>query len=136
MKITNDRIIVTVPGQDLFSLNSRQISENAEKILTPIAKAANLNKQLALTILGHTDGIKSAEESRVVSRKRAEHVKKILVDELGINVNRIHADGKGRDQPVASNASLDGRRANRRIEILFTKGCSTGVPLSCNFWID
>lgn len=110
---------VVVPGTDLFVRNSRNIAPDAHSILEPIAKVANLNKDLKLEIVGHTDSLKSVADSNKLSRQRAELVKQLLSEKLHVDAGRMSVDGKGKDRPIASNATLDGRRVNRRTEIWF-----------------
>jgi len=112
---------VIVPGIDLFVRNSRSIGPNARSILKPIAEVASLDKNFKLKIVGHTDGVKSVIDSNRLSRQRAELVKQFLSEKLNVGASRITAHGKGKDQPIASNATLDGRQSNRRIEIDFSK---------------
>lgn len=113
--------MVIVPGTDLFVRNSRDIASNANSILGPIAKVANFDKEFKLEIVGHTDSFKSSTDSRKLSRQRAELVKQFLAQELNVDAGRMRIDGKGKDKPIASNATLDGRRSNRRIEISFVR---------------
>jgi outer membrane protein OmpA-like peptidoglycan-associated protein len=89
--------------------------------LGPIAKVANFDKEFKLEIVGHTDSFKSSTDSRKLSRQRAELVKQFLAQELNVDAGRMRIDGKGKDKPIASNATLDGRRSNRRIEISFVR---------------
>ncbi|REA57675.1 flagellar motor protein MotB [Dyadobacter luteus] len=73
------------------------------------------DKKLMLT--GHTDNEDSAEWNLVLSRKRANFVKKQFVA-LGLPENRIITDGKGESEPKASNETAQGKRANRRVSIV------------------
>ena len=50
--------------------------------------------------------------------RRAALVKTFFVDNFGIDDSRLLTRGLGEEQPIASNATYDGRRANRRVEVL------------------
>jgi len=122
-KITEyeDGFRVVVPGVDLFAGNSDQLSRNALIILKPIAETAQVADGATLTIVGHTDSIKGADASRALSLLRAELVKDFLSGSFGINADRMEVLGEGKGSPIASNSTLDGRQANRRVEISFGK---------------
>ena len=64
-------------------------------------------------VTGHTDNTGSREGNVNISQKRAEFAKNYLVSN-GITEAKIEAEGKGPDEPVASNATEDGRAMNRR----------------------
>ena len=66
--------------------------------------------------VGHTDSVGSDAYNQRLSLARAESVKAYLVSQ-GIPAARIKTEGKGESQPVADNASADGRAKNRRVEI-------------------
>jgi len=112
---------VVVPGVDLFAGNSDELSRNALIILKPIAETAQVAVDATLTIVGHTDSIKGADASRALSLLRAELVKDFLSGSFGINADRMEVLGEGKGSPIASNSTLDGRQANRRVEISFGK---------------
>ena len=56
--------------------------------------------------------------NRQLSERRAERVKQILVDHFEIAADRLSTEGLGEARPIASNATPQGRRANRRVEVL------------------
>lgn len=67
-------------------------------------------------ITGHTDSTGDWEANEWYGMERAKNVKSFLVYQ-GIDSNRLKASSKGEQVPVASNATIEGRRKNRRIEI-------------------
>ncbi len=67
-------------------------------------------------VVGHTDSTASEEHNQKLSEKRAETVKSMLI-ENGVDASRLSSRGSGETQPVASNATPEGRAANRRIEV-------------------
>jgi len=66
--------------------------------------------------IGHTDAVGGDAYNQSLSVRRAEAVKAYLVSK-GIEPNRIYTEGKGKTQPIASNATDAGRAKNRRTEI-------------------
>jgi OOP family OmpA-OmpF porin len=70
-------------------------------------------------IQGHTDSIGSEEYNLNLSKRRAEMVKKYLIEECGIAEDGLLTKGYGEDRPVASNGTKEGRQINRRVELKF-----------------
>jgi OOP family OmpA-OmpF porin len=84
-----------------------------------IKKLADFMKRhpnLDATIEGHTDNIASAKYNQGLSQRRAESVKKFLVEKEGIDANRLKAVGYGLTKPIATNDTEEGRYKNRRVE--------------------
>lgn len=69
-----------------------------------------------IRLTGHTDDQGSRAENLELSRRRAESVKRYLVDRYRFDPRRIITVGKGPDQPVASNQTAEGRDQNRRTD--------------------
>jgi OOP family OmpA-OmpF porin len=70
----------------------------------------------AVIATGHTDSVGSDSYNDRLSMRRAEAVKAYLVTG-GTEANRVFVEGKGEKQPVADNATADGRAQNRRVQI-------------------
>ncbi len=83
--------------------------------LKKYADFMKLNTEYDVTIIGHTDSRGSAAFNKTLSTKRAESVKNDLVSR-GVEASRIQTLGKGEEQPIADNATAEGRAKNRRIE--------------------
>lgn len=66
-------------------------------------------------IEGHTDNVGRPAANRALSQKRADAVRNHLIFKFGVTADRLSAKGFGPDQPVASNATPEGRAANRRV---------------------
>ena len=67
-------------------------------------------------VIGHTDSTGSDSYNQGLSERRASSVKTYLASH-GVNGERVLTVGKGESEPVASNATSDGRQMNRRVEI-------------------
>ncbi len=78
-------------------------------------KVKGINLEVVIAV-GHTDSTGKAGYNQALSNKRAEAVKAYLVSK-GIESNRVYTEGKGMDQPVADNATKEGRAKNRRVEV-------------------
>jgi len=111
-------LIVTVPGASLFQSNSDRIDEAAQGMLAKLAELIKLYDDRKTLIVGHTDASGDAAYNRYLATQRAEAVKEFFIENFKIEQTRLSIEGKGEDQPVASNATEDGRTANRRVEVL------------------
>ena len=74
-----------------------------------------------LEISGHTDSDGNREYNVELSRKRADSVKKYLVDK-GVDGQRLSTRGAGPDEPISDNTTKKGKALNRRIEFKLTSG--------------
>ena len=85
-----------------------------------------INKYPANQILvaGHTDSKGTDAYNKALSQRRAENVRKYLVNKFGISANKLVARGYGESQPIASNDTDAGRQQNRRVEVI----CCTVIP--------
>jgi outer membrane protein OmpA-like peptidoglycan-associated protein len=75
------------------------------------------NIQQNIEIHGHTDEVGNSVDNIKLSERRALSVKKFLVNH-GIEASRITTKGFGNTKPKIKNASIEQRKANRRIEII------------------
>ena len=69
--------------------------------------------------VGHTDSVGSKSYNQALSAQRASAVLSYLVGK-GVDAARMKSEGRGESQPVASNATAQGRAQNRRVEIEVT----------------
>ena len=73
----------------------------------------------SILIEGHTDSVGSDEVNQKISEQRASSVATALKKDYGVK-NNISAIGKGKTEPIASNATAEGRAKNRRVEVILT----------------
>ncbi len=100
-----------------FRTGEFQLDENAKYIIDKefidIAKAFG---NARIRIEGNTDNVGSASSNKTLSKKRAQSVASYLINEHGMDANRIIVIGNGPDKPVASNSTSEGRAKNRRTD--------------------
>lgn len=94
------------------SIGKKMLSEVAEQI-------RNDKKWLYLKIDGHTDTIGSMSYNMDLSLKRAIAAASYLISHEGIDPSKVFIEGRGQSSPIAVNSTAEGRRKNRRTEILF-----------------
>ncbi len=113
-------MIVNLPDI-LFDVGQAALKPEAKLVMAKLAGILLIMADLNLRIEGHTDSTGSASTNLTLSEKRANSVFDFLVPE-GISSSRITAVGYGMDRPVADNATSDGRKKNRRVEIIISEG--------------
>jgi len=103
----------------LFPFDSYRLTEEAKEQLKIIAEALSSPelKNCVFEIQGHTDSIGPAGYNLRLSLRRAETVKKFLIERCQINKNRLTVKGYGEDRPIATNGTKEGRERNRRVEV-------------------
>ncbi|HDQ43876.1 MAG TPA: OmpA family protein [bacterium] len=99
-----------------FATARAELSPEAKDALKTVAAALKNKPEINLEIRGYTDSIGSAASNLTLSQRRADTVKKFLVDQ-GISFHRLTAVGYGEADPIASNQTAKGRARNRRIEL-------------------
>jgi outer membrane protein OmpA-like peptidoglycan-associated protein len=113
-----DRLVL---DGSLFGPGSDRLEPEAAE---PLARVAGLIKAAgtgAVRVTGHTDANGEAEGNRRLSQRRAQSVRDYLVVTYGFEGSRFAVEGQGEDVPIASNDTAQGRRANRRVEVLVAR---------------
>jgi OOP family OmpA-OmpF porin len=87
-------------------------------VLMSIAKILRSNPDWRMMIEGHTDNIGTVDANVDLSRRRAEAVRQALVGRYQIDGGRLTSAGYGASRPRAGNDTLEGRAANRRVELV------------------
>jgi len=116
VKQTDKGLVINLAGDVTFAPNSSVLNSEAQAKVRDIAEIIVKHPTLRLRVDGHTDSSGSRANNQVLSQKRADSVKAILV-ENGVVESNISATGFGPDNPVATNSTVEGRAQNRRVEI-------------------
>lgn len=111
-----DRLVVTMSEAVLFDLNSAMLKPTAMDKLAQMAEVMVRYPENTILVKGFTDNTGTERYNQDLSERRAKAVKNYLILK-GVSAARITAIGFGETMPVASNATPEGRRKNRRVEI-------------------
>lgn len=99
-----------------FDVGSAVLRPESEAELNLVVLLLEDNPNLRIRIVGHTDNTGTPADNLALSRERANAVTKFIASK-GIAASRLVAEGKGETQPVASNATEEGKSQNRRTEL-------------------
>jgi outer membrane protein OmpA-like peptidoglycan-associated protein len=105
-----------MPGAITFATGRSDINPSFAGTLSQVAQTLNGNTQQTINVRGYTDNVGNASFNQQLSQDRANSVSNYLVRN-GVSSNRLQAVGYGMNDPVASNATEQGRSQNRRVEI-------------------
>ena len=112
------QVKLIVPGGELFTTNGQEVRDAAHESLAKVAELINLYKSQPVLIIGHTDAIGAPDYNQTLSERRAGLVRQFFIDHFDVEAARLSTQGMGEQEPIASNATAAGRRANRRVEVL------------------
>lgn len=111
-----DRIILNMPSNITFATDQDAVMPQFYPTLNSVAIVLRKFERTLIDVNGHTDSTGSLEHNQALSERRAMSVAGYL-NSQGIDPRRVSALGFGPSQPVASNATAEGRAQNRRVEI-------------------
>lgn len=111
-----DELLLNMPAGITFATNSYDIQPQFRTTLDKVAATLAEYDKTYVDVYGHTDSTGNDAINEPLSRNRAEAVSNYLSTH-GVAAARIGAQGFGSRQPIASNATPEGRQANRRVEI-------------------
>jgi outer membrane protein OmpA-like peptidoglycan-associated protein len=109
-------MVITLQGEVLFQTGKWDLKAGAMAKLDQIAEALR-GKEQSMVVFGFTDNVGTRDMNLDLSQKRANSVRDYLVSR-GIPQDLITAQGKGPDNPISDNSSVEGRASNRRVEIV------------------
>jgi outer membrane protein OmpA-like peptidoglycan-associated protein len=105
----------------LFPVNSASLSDSSKLALDRVAGVLGDYRRTAIVVQGHTDSSGTEDHNQRLSERRAQAVQRYLLGK-GLDPNRMVAVGYGETEPLAGNDSHEGRRRNRRVDILLKAG--------------
>jgi len=123
-RMTSRGLIANMPDV-LFDTGKSTLQQTARERLAKVAGIVQAYPGLRLQVEGYTDSTGTPEVNQRLSEERAAAVRSFLVSQ-GVSSDNVVAEGFGEDDPVASNDSAEGRRLNRRVDLVVT-GTAIGV---------
>jgi chemotaxis protein MotB len=132
VEIRRNRMVIRLPGDLLFPSGSDKLKREGLDVLKAVGDVIRNDKQLSqryFQVAGHTDNVPlkggQFRDNWGLSLMRARQVLLYLIAPVdskqgggGLSPERLHAAGYGDTDPVASNATPEGRQQNRRVELV------------------
>ena len=110
-----------------FGFNRDNLTKDAKDAIDQLAESVANTKGYIITVEGATDSIGSADYNYELSQSRANAVIQYLAAEKNVPAYKIYLIGLGKDKPVDSNKTRDGRAKNRRVDIRLMTNTAGGT---------
>lgn len=120
-KVTQKKI--TLQADTLFDFDKSTLKSEGVATLNKLASDIKKMKLEVVIIVGYTDSVGTDAYNIALGQRRANAVKSFLTNAGGVEATRVYTESKGKADPVASNATAEGRAKNRRavIEVVGTQ---------------
>lgn len=123
----DNQLKLNVPSDISFATNSAQIVAALRPVLDTFAQGLGQQPNIEIVVVGHADSSGNDAINEPLARNRAASVRDYLVSR-GVNAARIQTEGRGSREPIASNATAEGRARNRRVEIFLAERAQPQQP--------
>jgi OOP family OmpA-OmpF porin len=115
------RCRIELPGV-YFAFGTASIDPISDRALAELAKGLAGHADWKVKVEGHTDSVGTDAANLALSQRRAEAVRARLAERHGVDTKSWGAVGYGASRPRESNATIEGRARNRRVELV--RDCS------------
>ncbi len=101
-----------------FATGASDLDVGSYASLQTLAEVLEARPELRIALVGHTDSVGGLDGNIALSQRRAQSVRRRMIDSYGIDGARMEAEGMGYLAPIASNLEETGREENRRVEVI------------------
>ncbi|GEM_PF-3834263 len=115
--VQDGKIVVRLVGLG-FKVGSSSLEDSNKELLSKMQSVVTAIQANAISVEGHTDSMGPVEINDKLSMARAEAIKVYLVQNNIITEDKIKSEGYGANRPIATNDDWQGRKKNRRIDIV------------------
>ncbi len=119
-QLRDDVLLLALDDDTQFAVDSAAVQPRFRATLQKVADVLVEHPGTQVAVIGHTDSTGEAAYNQALSERRAEAVRDELVA-MGVPAGSLVATGRGESEPRASNATAEGRAANRRVELVLTQ---------------
>ncbi len=116
----DNQLKLEIPSDVSFDTGRSDIKPELRPILDQFASGLSGQPRTVIRVIGHTDNVGSDAVNDPLSLARARSTRDYLAAR-GVSASRITIEGRGEREPVASNATAQGRAQNRRVEIFLAE---------------
>jgi outer membrane protein OmpA-like peptidoglycan-associated protein len=113
---SGDNIVLNLPSDVTFASGSADIAGSFLPVLDDVATILNQYPSTYIDVVGHADSQGTDADNLSLSERRANAAAGYLVARK-VKAERVYVAGLGESQPIATNATAEGRAKNRRVEI-------------------
>ena len=125
--LDNYRVVTETAVQ--FGFDKDNLTKASKEALDQLATNVPNAKGYIIAVEGGTDSVGDAEYNYGLSQRRADAVVQYLASQHNIPAHKIYLIGLGKDKPVESNKTRDGRAKNRRVDVrLMTNSADSSTP--------
>ncbi len=124
VKVQRGFLVIALQGDILFDSGKSDLKADAKPVLLELASVLKALPDRLFQVAGHTDNAGAEDLNWTLSIQRALNVVKFLIKDGGVDGKNLSAGGYAMYQPVADNASDDGKKGNRRVEFLLIPNLS------------
>ena len=110
-----------------FGFDKDNLTKQAKEAIDQLAASVATTKGYIITVEGATDSVGSEEYNYDLSQRRADAVIQYLASEKNVPAYKIYLIGLGKDKPVETNKTSDGRAKNRRVDIRLMTNTGAGT---------
>jgi OmpA-OmpF porin, OOP family len=110
-----------------FGFDKDNLTKDAKEAIDQLAASVATTRGYIITVEGATDSVGSADYNYALSERRANAVIQYLAAEKNVPAYKIYLIGLGKDKPVDSNKTRDGRAKNRRVDIRLMSNTEAGT---------
>ncbi|MFD9001709.1 OmpA family protein [Streptomyces sp. NPDC059582] len=118
---TNSSVKFALQAEVLFGKDSAKLSPDAKARIAAIAEEIKKQNATNVRVFGFTDNLGSSAHGDVLSKQRANAVQVVLSQDLNDASITFEVRGYGEQYPISSNATEEGRKKNRRVEVSFPR---------------
>ena len=118
---TNADVKFALQAEVLFGKDSAKLGAEAKARISAIADEIKTQNATKIRVFGFTDNLGSSAHGDVLSKRRANAVQDVLDQELNDSNVTFEVRGYGEQYPISSNATEEGRKKNRRVEVSFPR---------------
>lgn len=107
---------ISLAGDALFATNSATLTDAGKASVDPVVVGVRGLSDYSISLFGHADSRGNDAYNMQLSERRAQSVADYLISK-GVPASAISVYGRGETEPVASNATREGRAQNRRVDV-------------------
>jgi outer membrane protein OmpA-like peptidoglycan-associated protein len=115
-RLNDDLLRVSVSSEASFDFDKAAIKPEFKPTLNQVAGVLRDDPNLRIRVVGHTDSVGSETYNQQLSERRARATADYLISQ-GVASSQVTIEGRGEQDPRASNSTAEGRAQNRRVEI-------------------